>query len=98
MAGAGQSLNIGFAMVWKVLIIGLNNYRHGSAGMQLQAPAYDAARIAQRLEAEGFWAVDRLPLGRTKGGRDMVSHRDDAFVTVRDLEAAIENLFYPPGN
>lgn len=66
MAGAGQSLNIGFAMVRKVLIIGLNNYRHGSAGMQLQAPAYDAARIAQRLEAEGFWAVE-LAAGQNEG-------------------------------
>ncbi|MEM9214140.1 MAG: caspase family protein [Cyanobacteria bacterium P01_F01_bin.150] len=82
------------AMVREALAVGINNYQIDNL-QQLQAPAIDAERIAQKLENQGFWSVRRLPEGRRKSSRAIVSRFDDAWVTVQELEAAIEDLFYP---
>ena len=82
-------------MVREALVVGINNYLHLGEDMQLNAPANDAELIARRLEAQGFWSVRRSPQGRTKSDRDIVSRRENAWVTVQELEAAIEDLFYP---
>ncbi|MEM9980556.1 MAG: caspase family protein, partial [Cyanobacteria bacterium P01_D01_bin.2] len=80
-------------MNFDALVVGINNYEHLPEDRQLGAPANDAELIAQRLEAQGFWQVTRLPEAETKGGRRRVSQQK--MLTVRELETAIEDLFYP---
>ncbi|MEM9976401.1 MAG: caspase family protein, partial [Cyanobacteria bacterium P01_D01_bin.2] len=75
------------------LVVGINNYEHLPKDRQLGAPANDAELIAQRLEAEGFWQVTRLPEAETTSGNRRVSSKKT--LTVRKLESAIEDLFYP---
>ena len=75
------------------LVVGINNYEHLPKDRQLGAPANDAELIAQRLEAQSFWQVTRLPEAVTKSGRQRVSSQKN--LTIRDLETAIEDLFYP---
>ncbi|MEO0541841.1 MAG: caspase family protein, partial [Cyanobacteria bacterium P01_A01_bin.105] len=80
-------------MNFDALVVGINNYEHLPDDRQLGAPANDAELIAQRLEAQGLWQVTRLPEAETKGGRRRVSQQK--MLTVRELETAIEDLFYP---
>ncbi|MEA5464042.1 nSTAND1 domain-containing NTPase, partial [Leptothoe sp. PORK10 BA2] len=75
------------------LVVGINNYEHLPEDRQLRAPANDAELIAQRLEAEGVWQVTRLPEAGTKSGKRRVSSQK--MLAVQELEAAIEDLFYP---
>ena len=77
-------------MIRDALVVGINSYEYLG---QLQAPANDAELIAQRLEAQGFWSVKRLPEATTNTGKQRVSSKKT--VTIRELKAAIEDLFYP---
>ncbi|MEO1593508.1 MAG: caspase family protein, partial [Cyanobacteria bacterium J06632_22] len=77
-------------MMREALVVGVNPYDHLP---QLQAPANDAELMAQRLEAQGVWHVTRLPEAETRSGKQRVSTKTP--LSLQDLEAAIEDLFYP---
>ncbi|MBD2060477.1 caspase family protein [Oculatella sp. FACHB-28] len=79
------------------LVVGINTYQ--CDGLQnLSAPANDAEAIAQRLQQDGNFNVIRLPeyLDPFEDDARRIAHNEN--VTVADLEAALEQLFYPEGN
>jgi WD40 repeat protein len=74
------------------LVVGINAYQFLQP---LQAPARDAEAIAQMLQTYGEFRVQRLPevvqTGQPKIGKSTP-------VFLRDLEAALVNLFKPKGS
>ena len=79
------------------LIVGINSYLwEGLAN--LTSPAHDAEAIAQRLSQHGDFYVKRMPefLDPFEENVRRVAHNQD--LTVAQLEAALEQLFYPEGN
>jgi len=73
------------------LIVGINAYSHVNS---LTAPARDAEAIAQLLNEHGGFRVRRLP-EVVKDDAPQVGKKTR--VTLQQLEAALEQLFYPEG-
>ena len=73
-------------MIRDALVVGINSYEQLPEDRQLHAPANDAELIAQRLEAQGFWSVKRLPEATTKSGKQRVSSKNK--LTVQELKGS----------
>ncbi|MGJ3246807.1 MAG: caspase family protein [Elainellaceae cyanobacterium] len=73
------------------LVVGINQYQYLPS---LQAPAQDAEAIAQCLQAYGEFRVHRLPEVIQKH-QPRIGQK--TFVTLRQLESELINLFKPKG-
>lgn len=74
------------------LVVGINTYQYLPS---LKAPAQDAEAIAQQLHQYGEFRVHRLP-EVIHEGKPQVGRKTS--VTLRELEAALINLFKPKGS
>ncbi|MEM9089458.1 MAG: caspase family protein [Cyanobacteria bacterium P01_F01_bin.53] len=74
------------------LIVGINQYQHLRP---LASPALDAEAIAQRLEQDGEFRIQRIPefIDPNQGNKPAVPAAQP--VSLRQLEQALERLFLP---
>jgi len=76
------------------LVVGISSYQHLHP---LKAPVVDATEIAQRLEKDGDFKVQRLPerIIETTDGKKQPSVSATQHVTQRQLMQSLEQLFLP---
>jgi WD40 repeat protein len=79
-------------MLRDALVVGVNHYQYLPS---LKAPARDAEAIAQQLHTFGEFRVHRLP-EVIQSGKPSIGQKTK--VSLRELEAALINLFKPKGN